>query len=65
MLLKQYLIVFSSSILLSACATTDGESDLGEDLTGTGSDCISIRTIRDYESPDNLARPSRKGDRGR
>ena len=32
---------------------------------GPTPDCISIRTIRDYESPDNLARPTRKGDRGR
>ncbi len=52
MLLKQYLIVFSSSISLASCATTDGGSDLGEDLTGTGSDCISIRTIRDYTALD-------------
>jgi hypothetical protein len=52
MLLKQGLIVFSSCILLASCATTDGESDLGEDLTGTGSDCISIRTIRDYTALD-------------
>ena len=35
------------------CATTEGDSGTGEDLDYRGSDCISIRTIRDYTPLDN------------
>jgi hypothetical protein len=51
-LLKQIVIAISSSILLAACATTEPESDLGDDINPHGSDCISIRTIRDYTPLD-------------
>jgi len=50
--IKQFYIVVFSSILLAACATTDSEPRMARDLTETGSDCISIRTIRDYTPLD-------------
>ena len=52
MLLKQSVIVCFSSIMLASCAATSPDSDLGSDLTDRGSDCISIRTIRDYTPLD-------------
>ena len=51
-LLKQSLIVGFSSILLASCATTEGGTERQRDLTDTGSDCISIRTVRDYTPLD-------------
>ena len=51
-LLKQILISVSSSILLASCAVTEPRSELGDDLNPRGSDCISIRTIRDYTPLD-------------
>lgn len=51
-LLKQSFIRFLSSVLLVSCATTERESRQPRDLTETGSDCISIRTIRDYTPLD-------------
>jgi hypothetical protein len=51
-LLKQYIILVYSSVFLVSCATTDAGPDLGRDLDGRGSDCISIRTIRDYRPLD-------------
>ena len=51
--LKQQFIIVTSSILLAACATTEGDSELGSDLDYQGSECISIRTIRDYTPLDN------------
>ena len=53
MLIKQTVIIVFLSVLLAACATTDGGSELGRDLDERGSDCISIRTIRDYTPLDN------------
>ena len=53
MLIKQRYIVFFSGLILSACAATESESDLGNDMEYQGSDCISIRTIRDYEPLDS------------
>jgi hypothetical protein len=50
--IKQLLIALYSSSILVACAATEPDSDRGEDLTDTGSDCISIRTIRDYTALD-------------
>jgi len=47
-LIKQVLIVFISSIALSAFAAAAEEEDPPEDLDLRGSDCISIRLIRDY-----------------
>jgi len=49
---KQIVIVLSSSVLLASCATTDSDSELGADINYSGSDCISIRTIRDYTPLD-------------
>jgi hypothetical protein len=48
--------LFTSTFLaltLSACASTETESELGTDIEYNGSDCISIRTIRDYTPLDN------------
>ena len=50
--IKQLIIFTISSNLLLGCATTEDDSDLGNDLTGRGSDCISIRTVRDYTALD-------------
>ena len=43
--------VYSCSLLI-ACASTEVDSELGTDINYQGSDCISIRTIRDYEPLD-------------
>jgi predicted small secreted protein len=51
-LIKQLVIVISSSVLLCACATVSEDSGLGRDIDFRGSDCISIRTIRDYTPLD-------------
>lgn len=51
--LIQLVTLFTSSVLLAACASTDGDPGLGRDLEYAGSDCISIRTIRDYTPLDN------------
>ena len=45
---KQLLIIFISSYLLVSCASVDENPPVERDLTDSGSDCISIRTIRDY-----------------
>lgn len=50
--LKHSVIALISSALLVSCATTERESRPPRDLTETGSDCISIRTIRDYTPLD-------------
>lgn len=49
---KQLLTVVYLSVLLTACAPTEPRSELGDDLNPRGSDCISIRTIRDYTPLD-------------
>ncbi len=49
---KQRVIVISLCYLLSSCATTERESSTGNDLDFRGSDCISIRTVRDYTPLD-------------
>ncbi len=46
--IKQILIVFFSCIALSNHASAAEEEELPDDLDLHGSDCISIRTIRDY-----------------
>ena len=46
--IKQILTVFVSSITLSISASAAEEDEVPEDLDLRGSDCISIRTIRDY-----------------
>ena len=51
--IKQNVTVFISCIVLSACASTKEQNDLGRDIDYSGSDCISIRTIRDYTPLDN------------
>lgn len=50
---KQILTILTSSLLLSACASVDEQNDLGRDIDYNGSDCISIRTIRDYTPLDD------------
>jgi len=52
MFIKQLVTLIFSSILLIACAATGPGSGTERDLTDTGSDCISIRTIRDYTPLD-------------
>lgn len=42
-----------SSVLLASCASTETDPGLGRDINYRGSDCISIRTIRDYTPLDN------------
>ncbi len=51
--IKQRLMVVISCCLLSSCASVDEQSDLGSDIEYSGSDCISIRTIRDYTALDD------------
>ena len=50
---KQSFILFFLAFTLSSCATTETDSELGTDIEYNGSDCISIRTIRDYTPLDN------------
>ncbi|MDG2375169.1 MAG: DUF6491 family protein [Woeseiaceae bacterium] len=50
--IKQKIILVISSSLLASCATAERESRMPRDLTESGSDCISIRTIRDYTPLD-------------
>jgi len=50
--IKQSVMAFCSSIILISCVTTEGDSELGDDINERGSDCISIRTIRDYTPLD-------------
>jgi hypothetical protein len=51
-LLKQWLMAFLSCSLLFGCAATSEQNELGTDINYAGSDCISIRTIRDYTPLD-------------
>ena len=53
MLLKQLVTVCFSGILLVSCAAQDGRSGPTPDIDYRGSDCISIRTIRDYTPLDS------------
>jgi len=50
---KQRVKLCISYVFLTSCATTDHGEDLGRDIDYRGSDCISIRTIRDYQPLDN------------
>jgi hypothetical protein len=50
--LKQALIGIISCNVLLACATVGERDKLGKDVNYSGSDCISIRTIRDYTPLD-------------
>jgi hypothetical protein len=52
-ILKQILTVIISCILLSISATAEEQDKLPEDLDLHGSDCIWIRTIRDYTPLSN------------
>ena len=45
---KQLLIISFLSSLLISCASIDEKPPVERDLTDSGSDCISLRTIRDY-----------------
>ena len=51
--IKQRLMVVISCSILSSCASVDEQNDLGSDIEYSGSDCISIRTIRDYTALDD------------
>ena len=51
--IKQLVISTLLVFTLSACATTDTASERESDIDYNGSDCISIRTIRDYTPLDN------------
>lgn len=50
---NQSITAFISCILLVSCAATETGPELGRDINYQGSDCISIRTIRDYEPLDS------------
>ena len=50
--IKQLFTILFLSYILASCATAERESRTPRDLTETGSDCISIRTIRDYTPLD-------------
>lgn len=50
--IKQLVIMILSCIILASCASTEREPGVERDLTEAGSDCISIRTIRDYTPLD-------------
>jgi len=52
-LLKHILLVYISSILLLSFQSPADELDPEFDLDYRGSDCISIRTIRDYTALDD------------
>lgn len=49
---NQLVISIISCYLLTGCATPGEENELGEDVNYSASDCISIRTIRDYTPLD-------------
>ena len=51
-LLNHIVIIIISCNLLIGCASTGEPNELGEDVNYSGSDCISIRTIRDYTELD-------------
>ena len=51
-LLKQLVIVCYSCSVVASCASIGEESGLERDINFAGSDCISIRTIRDYTTLD-------------
>ena len=51
--IKQIVTFYISCYLLSSCAPLDEQNDLGRDVDYNGSDCISIRTIRDYTPLDD------------
>ncbi|MFT5500450.1 MAG: hypothetical protein ACI88G_000579 [Woeseiaceae bacterium] len=51
-LLNQVLIALYSCYLLVGCATAEEDNELGRDINYSASDCISIRTIRDYTPLD-------------
>lgn len=51
--IKQIVMIVISSYLLSGCAQVEEQNDLGRDMDYSGSDCISIRTIRDYTPLDD------------
>ena len=51
--INQILTIVISCSILSACAPLEEQNDLGRDIEYKGSDCISIRTIRDYTPLDD------------
>ena len=51
--IKQCFLAFCLSGLVAACATSETEPRAETDIEYNGTDCISIRTIRDYTPLDN------------
>jgi hypothetical protein len=51
-IIKQYVTVAIACNVLIACAGTGAPNELGRDVNYSASDCISIRTIRDYTPLD-------------
>jgi hypothetical protein len=49
---KQIVMMLTSCVILASCAATEPSSDVGTDINFRGSDCISIRTVRDYTPLD-------------
>jgi len=50
---KQYVILLFLTIMLSSCAAGNPVRRESVDMDFNGTDCISIRTIRDYTALDN------------
>ena len=51
--LKQALAAFVSGILVACAGTGERQASTGRDIDASGSDCILIRTIRDYTPLDD------------
>lgn len=52
-LLKQTVIAITSSILVACAGTSEQPASADRDISSSGSDCILIRTIRDYTPLDD------------
>ena len=50
---RQLLIAFSASILVACAGSGEPRAPADRDLSSSGSDCILIRTIRDYTPLDD------------
>lgn len=52
-LLKQSLVLVTSGILVACAGSGEAPSTADRDITSSGSDCILIRTVRDYTPLDD------------